>query len=292
MEIQFQHEIVDDDSLAVYDRTLNRTHALRGMLAGRPAFLVCGGASLQSLDTSLLRKRGVWSMAVNNVAAHVRTNAFLCADAPSRFHQGIWLDPAVMKFLPFGNFNKSKGTLREKVGEEFRPLCNGRKQLTVRDMPNVWTFSKRHWMSLNDTFFTDSDAAWGNLKDAEKRTKLPRTGCTMLLAIRVMYYLGCRRIYLIGCDFQMKEEEKNYAFAQKTSRRDVNSNNRHYRNLNLWLTKMEKDGVFKRHSLEILNCNPKSGLEAFQFSDYENALKDCVGRIPEGESLDCEGFYH
>jgi murein DD-endopeptidase MepM/ murein hydrolase activator NlpD len=88
------------DSLAVFDRERQPTHALRDMLAGRPAFLIGGGPSANSFDMSQLQRRGLWSMAVNNVAGHFRVNSFVCSDPPSKFHDLIWRDPSVMKFVP------------------------------------------------------------------------------------------------------------------------------------------------------------------------------------------------
>ena len=56
------------DPLRVTDRTKQPTTALRNLLAGGSAFLVCGGPSLSSVEYNRLSERGVFSLGINNVA--------------------------------------------------------------------------------------------------------------------------------------------------------------------------------------------------------------------------------
>ena len=74
------------DSLYIIDRLKNPTHALRNLLAGRSAFLICGGPSANDLPLNSLNNRGCWTMTVNNVGGHkdFRPNAFVCSDPPSK----------------------------------------------------------------------------------------------------------------------------------------------------------------------------------------------------------------
>ena len=96
--------------------------------------------------------------------------------------------------------------LVKKYGEkDFRPLLRpDGVQLATCDCPNTWGFSRRGWMSPDDTFFTESGAAWGNLNAGVERTGEDKTVCTMLLGLRILYHLGAREIYLIGVDFRAK----------------------------------------------------------------------------------------
>lgn len=284
----------NEDPLVILDRTREPTTALRGLLAGRPSFLVCGGPSTKSLDLGLLRQRGVFSMGVNAVSGHCQTNAFVCADPPTKFADVIWKDPTIMKFVPTPKMNGRRSRLREKVNGEFRDLKRGRQHLGTCDMPNIWGFGRRSWFRPDDSFFTEPEAAWGNHKDGVQRTGLQKSVCTMLLAIRILYYLGSRKVFLVGVDFSMgtSSEGKGYAFAQGRDKAAADSNNGIYRVVNSWLCEMEKNGVFHKRDLRIYNTNPKSGLRAFPHVPFEQSIKEAREGMPEDISGDyLSGWY-
>ena len=73
---------------------------LQGLWAPCPAFLVGSGPSVNRLPLEWLRERGIMSMAVNNTAARVPARAWTFGDPQSKFHQALYLDPAVMTFAP------------------------------------------------------------------------------------------------------------------------------------------------------------------------------------------------
>ncbi len=62
------------DNLLVFDREMRRTEALRDMLKGGPAFLVCGGPSAKELPLDRLSERGPWSLAINNAANQLKAS--------------------------------------------------------------------------------------------------------------------------------------------------------------------------------------------------------------------------
>ncbi len=283
------------DPLTILDRTRTPNHSLRNMLAGRPIFLVVGGPSLKQIPIEQLKQRGVWSIAVNNAAGYCWTNAFVCADPPLKFHHGIWLDPTVMKFVPIAKMTGRRSRLKEKVGEEFIDLERDGKSVGVPDCPNVWAFGRRSWLQPDGTFFTDTDAAWGNHQSGCNRTGQQKTVCTMLLAIRLAYYLsgrGCR-IYLLGCSWRMNPEagvQENYAFGQSRLPDAVKSNNDQYEIAGGWLSEMQNNGTFAKYGLEIYNCYERSALRAFPYVPFDMALQDVLRGFPK-EPLDCGGWY-
>lgn len=282
------------DHLTILDRTRTRTHALRNLLAGKSTFLVGGGPSAKVLPLEQLHQRGVWSLGINNMAGFAKTNAFICADPPSKFHHGIWLDPRVMKFVPIPKLSGRRTNLRKKKPEgDFEELKIDGKRIGVTECPNVWGFSRRSWLQTDDTFFTDHGAAWGNHNEGVKRTGLEKTVMTMLLAIRVLYYLGSRRIYLVGVDFQMDPTiglHDNYAFGQKRNESAINSNNSQYLVVNDWLSTMQTNGTFSRFGLEVFNCYQRSGLRAFEFVPFDLAIQEVLREFPK-EPFDLDGWY-
>jgi hypothetical protein len=310
------------DPLKLYNRKREPIDALRGLLAGRSAFLVCGGPSAKQLPLEALNSKGTWSLAVNNSAAHqrYRPQAFVCSDPPSKFSDSIWLDPAIMKILPNPKLIRNRGKLRTKLPpEEWKPCekCDGTgrtpsnknkgckycsaigtvmfKPLRVRgyhisadECPNVWGFDRRSWLLPDETFFTEPDAAWGNHNAGVLRTGQPKTVCTMLLGMRLLRYLGAKKVYMVGVDFfmdPMKPLKENYSFEEERDASAVGSNNRQFRVVNQWLCEMQEGGVFKKFDIQFFNCNPNSGLRAFPHVPFDQALADVTKGVDQKPDL-------
>lgn len=276
------------DPLTVTDREGKRTHALRNMLKGGAAFLVCGGPSLRTMPYQRLAERGVFSLGVNNVAGFAPCSAFVCSDPPYKFHWGIFTDPKVMKFLPVPKLRPRRGALR------YKDPRNGRffdLNITTRDCPNVWGFDRRSWLTADETWFTTKDAAWGNHKDGVVKTGNDKTVNTMLLGIRVLQYLGARQIFLAGVDFFMSPARSisdNYSFGEQRNVGACTSNNGQYQVCDKWLTELRP--VFERFGFEVYNCNVFSRLRAFDYVPFEEGIRVCKGIIPD-EPFDLVGWY-
>lgn len=273
------------DPLHVIDRTRTPNHCLRNLLAGGAAFLVCGGPSATVDLLEELSHRGHFSMAVNNKAGHskFRPQAFVYSDDSFKFSHSIWYDPAIMKFCPTPKLNGHRANLKYRDPVTHKFLDGGK----VLDCPNVWAFGRRSWLELNETFFTEPSAAWGNHKVGVERTGLEKVVCTMLIAIRLLYYLGARKIFLVGADFNMIPGEE-YSFPQgKETEGAADSNNYQYSVVNRWLTELQDNGTFSRFGLNIYNCNNScaSGLTAFPFVDFSDAIRISQGRVESNPDL-------
>lgn len=273
------------DPLIVRDRHGNPTHCLRDMLGNNPnAFLVCGGPSINKLDFTRLRERGIFSLGVNNVAGYVPVSAFTCSDPPSKFHWGIFSDPKVMKLIPTPKLRKRRGKLRRKNADGTFDWLN----YSACHCPNVWGYERRSWLAMDHTWFTEPKASWGNHQDGVDRLGEPKTACTMLLGIRLLQYLGAKRIFMLGVDFHMEPtagEYENYSFGELRLPGAVRSNNNQYANTARWLTGLRP--VFEQFGFEVFNCNPHSALRAFDYVPFELALEACRGNVPlEPFSLD------
>lgn len=275
------------DPLHILDRTRTRTDALRGILGGRAVFLACGGPSAKALPLEQLNRRGAWTLAVNNCGgdARYRPQAFTASDPPEKFSHCIWQDPAIMKIVPTQKLaGQKRGKLRRKRADgTFEPLPGG-----VTAMPNVWGVARRVWLKPDDTFFTETTAAWGNLNAGVEQTGEPKTVCTMLLGLRLLRYLGASRVYMIGVDFWM-DPTYGYSFPQARTPDACRSNNEQFRTVNGWLCTMQNAGVFKRFGMEVFNCYEHSGLRAFPYAPFDAALADVCRGIEEGPDL--AGWY-
>lgn len=271
------------DPLHILDRHRAQTLALRGILAGRPAFLFCGGPSANQYPLEALARRGAWVMAVNNTAGHpkVRPQAFVCADPPEKFTHSVWLDPGVMKFIPTQKLKRGgKGVLRRKLPDgTFERLPGG----TI-GMPNVWGYERRSWMRPDETFFTLPSAAWGNHDEGVAETGEEKTVCTMLLGLRLLRHMGAGAVYLLGVDFWM-QAGNGYSFDQGRDTKAAATNNSQFRVVNEWLCRMQANGVFTRFGLTVYNLNPVSGLRAFPHVPFDKALEVACNGIEQVPDL-------
>ena len=280
------------DPLVVYDRQKHRNDGLRDLLAGRAAFVVCGGPSANAEKLERLNERGIFTLAVNNMAGHsrFRANAFVCSDPPSKFSYSIWQDPAIIKLIPRPKMTGGRARIRRRGpdGVLANVQIGHREYMTTEMCPNVWGFDRRSWLRPDDSFFTEPDAAWGNHDDGAAQTGEEKTVGTFMLALRLIRYLGARRVFLVGADFGMAGDRGdlgNYAFAQARDIDAVVANNAQYRIQNAWLCKMQETGVFARFGLEVYNCNERSRLRAFPFVPFAAALAAVRGDVEERPDL-------
>jgi hypothetical protein len=139
----------------------------------------------------------------------------------------------------------------------------------------------------------EPSAAWGNHNAGVERTGEPKTVCTLLLGLRLLYYLGARRIFLVGVDFFMdpkKDLLDNYAFGEERDNNACRSNNAQYRIVNQWLCSMQENGIFDQFGLEIYNCCENSGLRAFPYVPFDVAVDNAREGIPE-EPYNLKNWY-
>lgn len=239
---------------------------------GSACFYVGCGPSLLQQNLKLLRQRPFSVFAVNNVAAKlVRPNFWCCGDEPKSFHDTIWRDPTIMKFVPFAKANKhfyfKEGTKGNKV------LNSG---YTARDAPNTYQFDLLGRFD-HKTFLSEAGFSWGCDKGIKDSIGIGSGRSTMLVAIKLMYYLGFSRVYLLGCDFNMRHDEsgdgkgKTYAFSQYKHKGGCSTNNDCYEIMNKRFLALRPE--FEKNKFQVYNCTPNSNLDAFDYMDYEAAIE-------------------
>lgn len=256
---------------------------LSTLYQGSSCFLVSCGPSLLQTDLSQLNRRGVLTCGINNSPTVFRTNLWVFGDPPYKFHDAIWKDPAITKFVPLSFL--STNPIREKTANGFEWL--GRPgHLYPQDMPNVIGYRRSGRLDA-ETFLTEDSISFGRSEKHAKREKLPHINNTFFSVIKVLYSIGVRTIYLLGCDFKMSPMQP-YAFGQQKSDGGVRSNNRSYARMNDWFVSARP--TFEAAGLRIFNCTPESGLTAFERVDYLDAVTACTGHVPQ-DPLDARGWY-
>jgi hypothetical protein len=225
---------------------------LGGIYRGHSAFLVASGPSFASLDHSFLQRPGVLTMGLNNSVRTFRPTLWICVDDPDHFIRSIWLDPTILKFVPISHADK---LVFNSDDWEFMDL-------RVADCPNVVYFRCNEEFQAKQYLWEDS-INWGNNKDYGGGRSV------MLAALRILFILGLRRVYLLGVDFKMDATTK-YHFEQERSEGSITGNNATYQKLNQWFRELRP--LFEEQNFLVFNCNPESRLTVFDFVPFEEAV--------------------
>ena len=147
----------------------------------------------------------------------------------------------------------------------------------VRDMPAVFGFDCNEDF-VPDRFLQEASFNWGNQAkrtdaDGQRGWRLSHVCCAELL-----FYLGIRTVYLLGCDFRMQYGEKNYAFEQSRTKSSIQGNSRSYEVLNIRLGRLRP--IFETAGFNVFNCTPNSGLVVFPHVAYELAVETALKDFP------------
>jgi hypothetical protein len=242
------------------------------ILRGSPVFLIAGGPSFASVDKTLLRKPGVMTMTINNSIKSFRSNMWVLVDDPTHFLKSAWLDPTIMKFAPLDHTEKF--IFDSEKWEEM--------DIHVGDCPNILFYRRNEYFRAKQ-FLHESTVNWGCHKDHGGGRSV------MFAAIRILFYLGVRDIFLLGVDLKMDEKSK-YHFDQERSTGSISGNTKTYGLIQERLEQLKP--YFAKHDMNIYNCNPKSELKTFPFIDVEEAVRYSTSRMPEDiENERSEGLY-
>lgn len=236
---------------------------LQNLYRGRSAFLVCGGPSFAKMPgrvQRILKRPAFLTMAVNNAPKVFRPNLWCSVDEPDHFLRSIYLDPTIMKFQPVGKVNKALWDSDKWESMDVR----------VKDCPNVYYYSLTH-DGYPDQFLSQPKYFWGFSGQGGGGRSV------MHVAVKLLYDLGCRRIFLLGADFHMTPE-RGYSFEQARHAGSVKNNNDTYRKLNERFTVLRPQ--FEAAGLQVINCTPDSQLHSFArmpFMEAADMVQDEFG---------------
>ena len=247
--------------------------SLKDLYQGASIFFIGGGPSILKQDLTFLSDRGICSFAVNNVAAKtIHPNFWCCIDNPPHFHANIWNDPTICKFSPY---MYSKQIYYDELLDKFK---------LIRDQPNVYFYTNKMGFD-HTTYLLEPVVCFGNIKGA--KDSVGERGCrsVMLAALKLIYYLGFRRVFLLGCDFAMAHDRrkkntavgKTYSFPQYKHPSGVLTNNYAYRILNKRFVTLAP--LFQQANFEVFNCTPNSNLVAFPELNLAEAVKLATEKI-------------
>lgn len=245
---------------------------LIGQYRGASSFLICNGPSFAGLDQNLLNKPGVITYGVNNGPKSFRPNFWTCVDTPARFLKSIWLDPKITKFVPMDHFEK-------KI---FDNETWQMQDIKVGDCPNVIGF-RRNEKFMAERFLFEDCMNWGNHKDYG--------GCrsVILPCLHILFLLGFRKVYLLGCDLTMSSQYA-YHFDEQRDKGAVSCNNTTYQKMiNEYFPQLKP--YFDEEGFEVYNCNPNSALKVFPFIDFKDAITEATSKLGDTVNERTWGMY-
>lgn len=257
---------------------------LGDLYRGRSVFLIASGTSLKRYDLSKLRQPGIVTLGLNNSPRVFRPQLWTCVDSPSNFMRSIWLDPSIMKFVPLCAtdkliFDNDSIVKRDQQGRIIRDERGNPKlfddlgrfvkhpatgaDLRVRDCPNVVYYRRNEFFQASQFLWEDT-FNWGNHGDFGGGRSV------LLVAIRLAYVLGFRRVFLLGVDFDMSSDRK-YSFEQDRTESSIKGNQATYQKLIQRFSELKP--IFDREGFEVYQCNHASHLKVFPHIPYDDALQ-------------------
>lgn len=260
------------------------------MYKGSSAFLILGGPSFGELikgnciihdkvvpNIDALKYPGFVTMATNNSPRSFRTDMWVSVDDPGNFMKSIWLDPKITKFVPFDHTEK-----RIFDNEKWEHMDK-----LVSECPNV-NFFRRNEHFNPSQFLIEGTFNWGEHSNSIDALGNKGGRSVMLVALKLLYYLGIRNVFLLGCDFHMSDNSK-YHFEQDRSDKSQKGNNQTYEILKSRFQALKP--YFDAVGFNVYNCNEKSGLKVFPYKSFQDAINMSIKDMPDISVERTEGLY-
>lgn len=225
------------------------------------AFLIASGPSFSLLDHGPLRQPGILTMGVNNSPATFRPDLWVGVDPPRTFLKSIWLDPKIAKYVRVEHLDHALFDSRHWMPND----------LTPGDCPRVTAFTSSDGFHAS-RFLNEATVAWGDaVPDGHQARSV------LLAALKILYCLGIREVFLLGVDFHM-EPSRPYHFPESVTEAYVAANQRAYAKLARQLQSLVPH--FAEYGYRVWNCNPDSRLEAFPHLPLTEAIRRSLKNFP------------
>lgn len=230
---------------------------LDGLYDGGAIFIAGGAPSLgEELNLHRLAQSGLNVLALNNTATLLESsnNLWLGGDKPRCYSKRILKDPRMLKFAVISRKNEEiDGTV-------------------WRDMPSTLFFGTCDKFNEQNFLMPHRDFVWWKN--------------TFYIALQLVYRLGFRKVYLVGCSFRISSE-KQYSYDAKLTGPETEWNQRVYEKT---VGKMKRlKPAFEAGGLEVISATPDSLLnDDFETIAFDDAIDDALENFPAEYRLeDC-----
>jgi len=216
-------------------------------------FLAGGAPSLMNENISKLAEPGVSVLAMNNTASVIPgVDYWVGCDKPACYSPRILLDPKLTKFA-----------IIAKRDFTFRP--DQYREYKLRDCPNIFFLGTHEKFTANTLLKKDRDFVWWKN--------------TFWVALQIAYRLGYRKVYLIGCSFNVGKE-KNYSYDFKLDDYQQNYNQRLY-DQTVTLLELARQH-FDESGFEVISATPDSKLnDIYPAVSFDEAIADAQKGFPQ-----------
>lgn len=210
-------------------------------------FLVGRGWSATDVRWKQIGDAKMHAMAINDYPETAKPRYWITGDPPGYFDRRIWLDPNVMKFCA------------DSYSDELLPRSSayGRdNKMTPKDCPNV-NFYHKTCNGHTFNFLWTPWVNWGTYPYTKEEGNGLRS--SMLCGLRMMWHLGYRRVFLLGCDFVPHQHGRNPDY---------------FINLQNMLTELKPE--FDKYGYQVVNTSEDSHLRAFPFMSFDKAIREAA----------------
>jgi hypothetical protein len=217
------------------------------------ALLCCGGPSLSSVNPRYLNGHNRLVFALNNTYPFVKPDVWIGMDDPECYHRDIFWQPFV-KIMRGGYQNR---------------LC---------ESENI--------SHLHNMFYADVEKVDSQEETFKRRAHASRFvwhGNTLATALHIIIWMGCKEIYLFGCDLDNsgKDYFNNTTLAPFHKRRNQTLHDELFLYLK-WFSEVGK----LRHGVELYSCSPSSKINSFlPFVSYLDLIKTREKDLSYGKKL-------
>lgn len=214
------------------------------------AFLIGRGWSATAERRERIAASGIPVMAINDYPKGGPKPRYWCSGDPAGYYGNrIWDDIAVMKFAPISQIKAHRP--RE---DAYEPM-----KFSV-DAPNVHFFHHVNNLLEMESWLHTPYVAWGtSLFGPKTPNQFNDSGAarsSMLIGLRILWHLGYREVYLLGCDCTPH----------------------HHPAPNYWKVIFhlvdQLRPVFDRFFYNVWQLNPDSHLRSFKFADLDQVLAE------------------
>lgn len=217
----------------------------------KSVFLLGGHPSLKEENLDHFKRPGIVTMAMNNTATVVRPNYWVCADKPLCYSKSVIQDPGITKFA--------------------------RLTYTNHMIDNVM------WKDQPLTYFYGLDPKIKHEEVLERHRQLAWWQNVFIIGIQICYHLGFRKIYTVGCSFNI-DKNAQYAYQSNLTDDQIDYNQRTYQMIIDQISRSIPH--FNEKGLQIISCTPNSKLASlFPSLSFEEAIKETLKEYPIHNTL-------
>jgi len=218
--------------------------------------ILAGGSPVlleDKLNLSRLKTPGIMVASMNNTATVVPSDLWICGDKPKCYSPRILRDPKLTKFAMISR--------RNILAADY---------IDWKFIPNTYFYGTTDQCTIENFLNNNRDYVWWKN--------------TFYIAIQILYRMGFRRIFLIGCQFKISAE-RHYAYDVKLDEGAVKWNKMTYNTVVNNMIKLKP--TFERKGLEIISCTPDSPLnEHYPTNTLEGAINEILEDYPKTHELD------